>query len=132
MKFSWFRVFNYRNIHDSNQIDVDKITAFVGQNESGKSNLFEALYRLNPYDTRAQYNLDEDWPADKWGEKKTIRSPKSVKPYLNLIQMRKLDQYINSLLINQKKILKDYRQNCQRSYKSKERVIITIKPSSKH
>lgn len=69
MKFNWFRIYNYRNIHDSQQIDINQITAFVGQNESGKSNLFEALYRLNPYDEKAEYDIDEDWPADKWGEK---------------------------------------------------------------
>jgi len=68
VKFSEFRVFNYRNIHDSGPIDVNQITAFVGQNESGKSNLFEALYRVNPFDQNATYNVEEDWPVDKWGE----------------------------------------------------------------
>ncbi len=66
MRFQRFRVRNYRNVIDSGWIEVSRITAFVGQNESGKSNLFEALYRVNPFVPSEGYNLDEDWPADDW------------------------------------------------------------------
>jgi hypothetical protein len=69
MQLIAFQVTNYRNVADSGRIDVNRITAFVGQNEAGKSNLFEALYRVNPFDHKATYNLDEDWPVDRWGEK---------------------------------------------------------------
>jgi predicted ATP-dependent endonuclease of OLD family len=44
----------------------NQVTAFVGQNEVGKSNLFEALYCLNPIISSATYNPDEDWPVDQW------------------------------------------------------------------
>lgn len=69
MEFVAFQVTNYRNILDSGRIEANRITAFVGQNEAGKSNLFDALYRVNPFDHQAVYNLDEDWPVDRWGEK---------------------------------------------------------------
>lgn len=69
MDFVKFRVYKYRNIEDSDWIDVNKVTAFVGQNEAGKSNLFDALYRVNPFDEQASYLLDEDWPVDDWGNK---------------------------------------------------------------
>ena len=69
MEFVAFQVTNYRNILDSGPIEAGRITAFVGQNEAGKSNLFDALYRVNPFDHQAVYNLDEDWPVDRWGEK---------------------------------------------------------------
>jgi hypothetical protein len=69
MKFVAFQVTNYRNVLDSGRIDVNRITAFVGQNEAGKSNLFDALYRVNPFDQQATYTLDEDWPVDRWGDK---------------------------------------------------------------
>jgi predicted ATP-dependent endonuclease of OLD family len=65
MKFDGFQVTNFRNVIDSGWISANQITAFVGQNEAGKSNLFEALYCLNPVD-QSTYNLDEDWPVDKW------------------------------------------------------------------
>jgi predicted ATP-dependent endonuclease of OLD family len=41
----------------------------VGQNEAGKSNLCEALWKLTPADGKAQFNINEDWPADRWGQK---------------------------------------------------------------
>ncbi len=67
MQLTRFRVTNYRNILDSGWIEVSKITAIVGQNEAGKSNLFEALYRINPFVQEDTYNIDEDWPVDEWG-----------------------------------------------------------------
>lgn len=69
MKLGKFRVANYRNVRDSGWIDVGDITAFVGQNEAGKSNLLEALYRINPFAANETYRIDEDWPVDDWGNK---------------------------------------------------------------
>ena len=69
MQLTHFKVTKYRNVEDSGWIDVKDITAFVGQNEAGKSNLFEALYRINPFAENETYNIDEDWPVDDWGNK---------------------------------------------------------------
>ena len=69
MKLTQFRVTNYRNVRDSGCITVNDISAFVGQNEAGKSNLFEALYRINPFVPNETYSIDEDWPVDDWGNK---------------------------------------------------------------
>ena len=69
MRLSQFRVYNFRNILDSGPIRTNRVTAFVGQNESGKSNLFEALYRVNPFDQQAAYDIEEDWPVDLWADK---------------------------------------------------------------
>lgn len=66
MKFEGFRVTNFRNVIDSGWINSNQITAFVGQNEAGKSNLFEALYCVNPIIAGATYKIDEDWPVDQW------------------------------------------------------------------
>ncbi|SDB71442.1 ATP-dependent nuclease [Belnapia rosea] len=70
MEFEGFQVFNFRNVLDSGWIAANHITAFVGQNEAGKSNLFEALYALHPIIPGAEYNLDEDWPVDQWEKRK--------------------------------------------------------------
>lgn len=70
MRLSKFKITNYRNILDSGWINTTNITAFVGQNEAGKSNLFEALYCLNPYVAGADYNDAEDWPVDDWKGRK--------------------------------------------------------------
>ena len=70
MKFEGFQVKNFRNIIDSGWITTNQITAFVGQNEAGKSNLFDALHCLNPIIDDSDYSLDEDWPVDKWEGKR--------------------------------------------------------------
>lgn len=70
MRLSKFKITNYRNILDSGWITTTNVTAFVGQNEAGKSNLFEALYCLNPYVAGAAYNDAEDWPVDDWKGRK--------------------------------------------------------------
>lgn len=47
-----FRVREYKSIRDSGEVDVrDGVTCLVGKNESGKTSLMEALYRLNPLPT---------------------------------------------------------------------------------
>lgn len=69
MKLRSFKVTNYRNVSSTDWIEVGNIVAFVGQNEAGKSNLFEALYRINPFAPDEAYKIDEDWPVDNWGNK---------------------------------------------------------------
>ena len=69
MQLTHFRVTNYRNVRDSGWVKLNRVTAFVGQNEAGKSNLFEALCQLNPFVSTQAYNVDEDWPVDDWGNK---------------------------------------------------------------
>lgn len=68
MRLTQFRVQNYRSVRSTDWIDVASMTALVGQNEAGKSNLCEALYIINPI-LPAKYNVDEDWPVDDWGNK---------------------------------------------------------------
>lgn len=73
MRLSRFKITNYRNIVDSDWIKTTNVTAFVGQNEAGKSNLFEALYCLNPYVSGATYDDAEDWPVDDWRGRKDAK-----------------------------------------------------------
>ena len=43
------RMREYKNIRDSGDVAIDgRVTCLVGKNESGKSSLLEAIYRLNP------------------------------------------------------------------------------------
>ena len=46
MKLLSFRIFNYRSIIDSgwNEISPDNVTGIIGQNESGKTSILEALF----------------------------------------------------------------------------------------
>ena len=48
MKLEKFRVTNFRSVKDSGWVETDNITTLVGINESGKSNILLALWKLNP------------------------------------------------------------------------------------
>ncbi|MEO9683263.1 AAA family ATPase, partial [Tateyamaria sp.] len=84
MRIQKFKVTNYRNIIDSDWITTTNVTAFVGQNEAGKSNLFEALYCLNPYVDGATFDPDEDWPVDDWKGRKEAKGTTVCQAYFAL------------------------------------------------
>lgn len=60
-----FRVQNFRNIDDSGWIPLEKVTAFVGRNESGKTTLLKALHKFNPA-TPEPYNPQREFPRDRY------------------------------------------------------------------
>ncbi len=60
-----FRVLNYRNIDDSDWIPLERITAFVGRNEAGKTALLRALHKFNPA-TEDPYNPQREFPRDRF------------------------------------------------------------------
>lgn len=57
------RVTNFKIVEDSNEFSLDRVTCLVGKNESGKTALLEALYRLNPYyPEEAAYDKVQEYP----------------------------------------------------------------------
>ena len=65
MKAIRFRVRNYRNIDDSGWIPLERVTAFVGRNESGKTSLLKALHKFNPA-TPEPYDAQREFPRDRY------------------------------------------------------------------
>ena len=63
-----FRVRMYKGILDSDWVDVNDLTVFVGKNESGKTSLLKALHKLNPYDSEP-YEMKKEWPRGRRGER---------------------------------------------------------------
>ena len=63
-----FRVRMYKGILDSDWVDVNDLTVFVGKNESGKTSLLKALHKLNPYDSEP-YKIKKEWPRAHRGER---------------------------------------------------------------
>jgi hypothetical protein len=70
-----FRVQDFRSVHDSGWIDVDRVTALIGTNESGKTNLLLPLWKFNPA-TDGEIDPIADYPRSKYN---VIRNMK-VKP----------------------------------------------------
>ena len=65
MKAIRFRVRNFRNVDDSGWISLDRVTAFVGRNESGKTSLLKALHKFNP-GTPEPYDARREFPRDRY------------------------------------------------------------------
>jgi len=63
MKLKSVQIDDYKCIRKPCRLDVSDITCLVGKNESGKTAILEALYRLNPVVTRhGGFDVDEDFP----------------------------------------------------------------------
>lgn len=48
MRLKQFKVTNFRSVLDSGWIEAEDVTALIGANESGKTNLLVPLWKLNP------------------------------------------------------------------------------------
>lgn len=64
MKLLKYQVENFRSVENSGWIECDDVTTLVGINESGKSNLLLALWKLNPAREGA-IDLLHDLPVSK-------------------------------------------------------------------
>ena len=67
MKLLRYRVTDFRSVEDSGWIDCDDVTTLVGINESGKSNLLLALWKLNPA-RGGEIDILHDMPVSKLSE----------------------------------------------------------------
>ena len=60
MRLRKFRVRAYRCIHDSGEIRVGDLAAFVGRNESGKTTILQALTLLNKEQQVSELDLCDE------------------------------------------------------------------------
>jgi energy-coupling factor transporter ATP-binding protein EcfA2 len=67
MKLRRFRVRNFRSVSDSGWIEIDGVTALIGVNESGKTNLLLPLWKLNPA-SEGEINVTADYPRKRLSE----------------------------------------------------------------
>jgi energy-coupling factor transporter ATP-binding protein EcfA2 len=65
MRLASFQITNFRSINDSGSIDSTQITAILGRNDSGKSNLLRALHSLNPTDGLVELSPIKDFPRHR-------------------------------------------------------------------
>ena len=68
MKLDSFRVQNYRSILDSGWVELTDILTIVGKNESGKTSLLKALWKLKPF-RPDPYSLEREWPRGRRKER---------------------------------------------------------------
>src|SRR5262249_5874617 len=63
MKLARVHVTEFQSVRDSGVFEIGDITCLVGKNESGKTAILQALYRLNPFiDAHGRYSVTDDYP----------------------------------------------------------------------
>lgn len=67
MRLLRYRVTNFRSVADSGWIDTDDVTALIGVNESGKSNLLLPLWKLKPA-REGEIRPTSDYPKTMFAE----------------------------------------------------------------
>ncbi|MDE1873285.1 MAG: AAA family ATPase, partial [Thaumarchaeota archaeon] len=70
MRLRKFRVRSYRCIHDSGEIKVGDLAAFIGRNESGKTTILEALTLLNKDQKVSELDLCDEMTEELKSEVK--------------------------------------------------------------
>jgi energy-coupling factor transporter ATP-binding protein EcfA2 len=73
MKLQRMRVADFRSVSNSDWIELDTVTALIGTNESGKSNLLLPLWKLNPAKD-GHIELTADLPRKHYTEYRTRTS----------------------------------------------------------
>ncbi|WP_435078389.1 AAA family ATPase [Halococcus sp. AFM35] len=71
MELTEARIQNYKCIDDSGWVDFERVTCFVGKNESGKTAFLQALEKLNPVDSTGNYDPLEEYPRRYYTRYKT-------------------------------------------------------------
>ncbi len=63
MRLKSVKVNQFKSVWNSNSFNIGDVTCLVGKNESGKTALLEALYRLNPIvESETKFDVTEDYP----------------------------------------------------------------------
>lgn len=81
MRLKKYKVTDFRSVIDSGWIDAEQVTALVGVNESGKTNLLLPLWKLNPA-VDGELRPNSDYPKTKYGE---IRADPSGYPFIRAV-----------------------------------------------
>ena len=63
MELKTVQIKDFRSIRDSGEIEIGDITCLVGKNESGKTALLQALYKLNPIvPEHGKFDVTDEYP----------------------------------------------------------------------
>ena len=76
LKLKRYKVWNFRSVDDSGDIEVDDVTALIGTNESGKTNLLLPLWKLKPAKD-GEIAPMADFPRKKFNDYRNLK-PKPV------------------------------------------------------
>ena len=81
MRLRKFRVRAYRCIHDSGEITVGDLAAFIGRNESGKTTILQALTLLNRGEQISELDLCDEMVEELKEETKLVEGEFDLNEY---------------------------------------------------
>jgi energy-coupling factor transporter ATP-binding protein EcfA2 len=76
LRLKRYHVWNFRSVDDSGKIEVDDVTALIGTNESGKTNLLLPLWKLKPAKD-GEITPMADFPRKKFNDYRNLK-PKPI------------------------------------------------------
>ena len=63
MRLTNVRITEFQSVQDSTEVEIGDVTCLVGKNESGKTAVLQALYRLNPIiEADGTFDATDDYP----------------------------------------------------------------------
>jgi hypothetical protein len=73
MRLLSVRIRDFRCIEDSTEFSITDVTCLVGKNESGKTAILKALYKLKPdVESKGRFEPAVDYPKRKWRPEQPI------------------------------------------------------------
>ena len=130
MKLESVQIQRFRSIDDSTEFSVGDQTCLVGKNESGKTAILKALYRLKPEGgSKEAYDAAEDHPKKSWVPSEPISAdPPIVTSTWRLRDddMRALEEQFGKGAITDSKVVitKGYDNKSNIDVKTKQSVIV--------
>jgi AAA15 family ATPase/GTPase len=112
MKIQSFRIYKFRNIEDSGEIELlDNLNCFVGKNQSGKTALLHALFKFNPHEPNS-YNMRHEWPRGQRTSRNLSQTVCEVRFLLEKEERQQLAELTDKeMLTDEVVITKDYDGN---------------------
>jgi hypothetical protein len=129
---SALRVQNYKSVEDSNRFTVADLTCLVGKNESGKTALLRALYKLNPVvEEDAAYEAVTEYPRRHWSDYKDVHDKQpavviTTEWILTADDMSAIEKKlgVNPLTSDAVRVSKGYNNKLDWGYEANHRLLV--------
>jgi predicted ATP-dependent endonuclease of OLD family len=92
MNLVGFQVTDFRSVKDSKWIETDEVTALIGTNESGKTNILVPLWKFNPA-SEGEIDPIQDYPRNRYNEIRSLDG----KPIFIRVKYTLMDEEKNEL-----------------------------------
>jgi len=94
MKLIKFEIRDFKSVRNSTWVDVGEVTCLVGKNESGKTAILQALYKLNPVvPEHAKYDVTDEYPRAEVEEYRQSLESEEIDPAIVVAAVYMLDSH---------------------------------------